>query len=322
MLDQETTMEKNTKQEIYEQIFQQDLKKYILELFDELIHNINIGDKITTQSKRFLKNASCADLVRLYIYNRQKIPYGKKNIYYSRELLRSPLYQAFKRKIEKISNCFKDDGNVSPYLTEKINHLIFEDRLLNDWGILHLHLNPIKERNPATDNFLLFVYIQDNNVFFLNIGHHKSFADKTLLEIIDNNWQGLLSVFKEYTSSVLSEADILKLRKMNAMYTLSINGKTAAPQMENMQYRTMLPLAVISGLKDISKLVVAIEDELITGLQKKLGKSIKMLDLHLGFDKDIRRVILYDAISEVGFDINNVDHFSLFSNILKNCNIF
>mgnify|MGYP003296552539 FL=1 len=85
-------------------------------------------------------------------------------------------------------------------MTERTNHLVFEDKLLNNWGIVHLH--PVNERNPNNDNLLLFVIFKTITFFFLNIGNHNSFADVRLLEIIDNNWLGLLNIFNNYTPSV------------------------------------------------------------------------------------------------------------------------
>lgn len=297
--------------------FRQDLKNFILEQFDELI---KIGGlKITTQSRNFLKKGECFDLVRWYIYNRQKIPYGKKRVYFSKEILKSPLYKAFKKKIDRIKTCFENGGDVLQFLTERTNHLIFEDKLLDDWGIIYLHLHPVNERNSNNDNLLLFVYIQDDNVFFLNIGNHNSFADIRLLEIIDNNWIGLLNICNNYTPSVSTEQEILDLRKYKIAYTLSVNGKTVATQMDSMQKRTMFPIVINRVLEDIVKLVLENKSNLTSAIGKQ---DFNELDIHIGFDSEKKQVIIYDKNSETGFNIDNVEHFVSFSNILRNCNIF
>lgn len=297
--------------------FRKDLKEFILGQFEELI---KIGGlQITPQSRNFLKNGECFDLVRWYIYNRQKIPYGKKRVCFSREILKSPLYKALKKKIDRIKTCFEKGGDILQFLTERTNHLIFEDKLLNDWGIVHLHLHPVNERNSNNDNWLLFVYIQDDNVFFLNIGNHNSFADVRLLEIIDNNWLGLLNIFNNYTPSVSTEQEILDLRKYKIAYTLSVNGKTVATQVDSMQKRTMFPIVINRALEDIAMLVLENKSNFTSAIGKQ---DFNELDIHLGFDSEKKQVMIYDKNSETGFNINNVEHFVSFSNILRNCNIF
>lgn len=297
--------------------FRQDLKEFILKRFDELIRIGNF--EITVHSNRFLKNSECFDLVQWYIYNRQKIPYGKKNVFFSKEILKSPLYKAFNKKIDKIKTCFERDGDIVQFLTKHSNHLIFEDDLLNDWGILHLHLFPLNERQPSNDNFLLFAYIQDENVFFLNIGNHNSFADTKLLEIIDNNWIGLLDTFNNITSSVNTGKEIVNLRKSKVAYTVSVNGKTVATQMDSMLKRIMFPIAINRALENVAMLVLENKSNLTSAIGKH---DFSELDIHIAFDNDKKRVMIYDKISKTGFDLYKVEHFISLSNILRKCNIF
>lgn len=297
--------------------FRQDLKEFILEQFDELIKIC--GLQITTQSRKFLKDGECFDLVRWYIYNRQKIPYGKKKVYFSKEILKSPLYKALKKKVDRIKNCFENGGDILQFLTEHINHLVFEDKLLNDWGLLHLHLHPIDERNSNNDNLLLFIYIQDDNAFFLNIGSHNSFADIRLLEIIDNNWVGLLNIFNNLTPSMLTEKEIIGLRNHKIVYTLSVNGKAVATQMDSMKKRTMFPIVINRVLEDIVRLVLENKPSFVSAVEKQ---DFNEMDIHIAFNKEKKQVVIYDKNSKIEFNINNAEHLVSFSNILRNCSIF
>ena len=182
-----------------------------------------------------------------------------------------------------------------------------------------MHLHPVNERNSNNDNLLLFVYIQDDNVFFLNIGNHNSFADIRLLEIIDNNWIGLLNICNNYTPSVFTEKEILDLRKYKIAYTLPVNGKTVATQMDGMQKRTMFPIVINRVLEDIVILVLENKSNFTSAIGKQ---DFNELDIHIGFDSEKKQVMIYDKNSETGFNIDNVEHFVSFSNILRNCNIF
>lgn len=70
--------------------FREDFRDFLVEQISEFI-SIN-SLEIEIQSKRYLETAKCEDLLRLYLYNKQKIPSGKKRVYCSKEILKSPLY--------------------------------------------------------------------------------------------------------------------------------------------------------------------------------------------------------------------------------------
>lgn len=308
------------KKDDYLKVFQQDLKEFIQEQFRELIELGRL--KPTKQSNKFLDSAEYMNLLRGYIYNRQRIPYGKKRVVYSQEILKSPIYKAFKKKIDKIALIFTKDGNISQYLTKRIHNLETQDGLLSDWGILHLHLYPSEERPNGNDNLLLFIYIRGENVFFLNIGNHSSFTDKKLLEIIDKNWPYLLDVLNNISGSKFTSEEIMKLRKSNVVYVLTVNGKAVAPNINRIENSMYIPLTINKLLEDIAKWIESIENDIKNELSKFHKKSIEKIDIHLYFDKKTQKVILYDGVTKTGLKFNNDGILEYLRNVLKNANIF
>lgn len=304
----------------YLKIFQQDLKEFILEQFEELINIAKISPP--KQSKKFLNTASYRDLLRTYIYNRQKIPYGKKKVIYSKEILKSPIYKALKKKVDNIAICFTKDGNISQYLTKRIHNLEARDNLLLDWGIIHLHLYPFKERPNGNDNLLLFIYIRGNNVFFLNIGNHNSFADRYLLKIIDNNWPSLLNTLNTTDENNFTPQEIIKLRKSNICYVLTVNGKNVASFLEGLQNRMYIPLVINKLLEDIAKCMESVEEDIKNKLSKLHKQTIEKIDIHLYFDKQKQKIILYDAITKTELKFSNNEILEYLENVLRNANIF
>lgn len=59
------------------------------------------------------------------------------------------------------------------------------------WGIKHLHLNPNAKSNIENDTLLYYVII-DNTAYFIKIGKHSDLYNKTILEIMVNDFPEIL----------------------------------------------------------------------------------------------------------------------------------
>lgn len=155
----------------------------------------------------------------------------KRNVFVSKDLLENPLYKKYKDQIEEIEYKFANAISVRGYLSSNINQFIYpknDDWLLLDWNIHHLHFDESSaNRNKNITRELLFLYLNKNNVYFLNILDHN-FFDKTLLKIIDNNWPNVFGtnlILKWINCDNFSEKNIKSLRKNGIGYCLDINSK-------------------------------------------------------------------------------------------------
>lgn len=102
------------------------------------------------------------------------------------------------------------------------------DGLLYDWGIHHLHLGEtfsapgyVKRTGPV-----LFAIFRKNNVYFIDIRDHVGWSDKGLLDIVNENWPELLSIYKMEgvkPETSFDEKEITLLRKsgINTFHELS-----------------------------------------------------------------------------------------------------
>ena len=102
------------------------------------------------------------------------------------------------------------------------------DGLLYDWGIHHLHLGEtfsapgyVKRTGPV-----LFAIFRKNNVYFIDIRDHVGWSDKGLLDIVNENWSELLSIYKMEgvkPETSFDEKEITLLRKsgINTFHELS-----------------------------------------------------------------------------------------------------
>lgn len=79
----------------------------------------------------------------------------------------------YKEGLDILKSKIKKGEDLIPYLSKNILKVNYNDSLLNDWGIYHLHLGKKKK-----DNFiertgpLLFAKFDDENAYFINIYSH------------------------------------------------------------------------------------------------------------------------------------------------------
>ena len=300
--------------------FQEDFRLFLLEQFDSFLKKHQIP--ITEEIKNNLKQKDAFKLFRSFIYNCARHPMGKKKVMMSKELLKSPWYQnVCKRQIKKIKDTFEQGHSINPYLSHTTNYLTFDDSLLNDWGIIHLHIFPEQKKNKL-GGLLLFIYEYEDVIFFLNIGPHD-FEDKTLLEIIDNNWKGVLPTLTFGThDKVYNSKEIKSFRKCRFCYSMSINDKTFVGQSHPLAIDKMnMPLLFSRFCENMSKIVLSNK----TQFQEKVklyDKDNTHMDIHICFDKQQKLIYLYDKISSIGFQITNIKDFEILKNMLNKYKIF
>ncbi len=142
-------------------------------------------------------------------------------------------YQAAINEIQRKAETGED---LRPHLSTLLLKLDFYDRLLNDWGLHHLHLGMNLEKSGFVERGgpLLFAKITDDIFYMVSIRDHNSFSDQSLLEDILSNWPSLLDPFEVgniiNSELPISESERNKFRKANAlMITELSNGKFYFP---------------------------------------------------------------------------------------------
>ncbi|NFI03471.1 hypothetical protein FC959_03475 [Clostridium botulinum] len=116
------------------------------------------------------------------------------------------------------------------------NYRNSRDYLLDDWGIYHIHLSEKEAKNKKEmhcnrSEYLLFVKVINNEVYFIDILNHNEknlFAKQELLETMDRNWHFILDgyMLTEVESiSKLTDNEIDKTRRNGCLLAYKINGK-------------------------------------------------------------------------------------------------
>lgn len=209
-----------------------------MNLFNDLmliIQEYMDADSLVYDQKLIINNPKKIFLQYLEYRNRliSKIP---RTVHYSKELLSSSELPMFKEAVDNLESLSKNGSNLAPYQSRRLYNLEFNDWLMNDWNIQHLHLgeHQLGERFCTSSESLLYAYFTTSDVYFIAILDHKAFTELELVEILDNNWPviidqhtatGIVDVQYHFNSE-----NIHQLRKGGVTGILKLNsGKVLMP---------------------------------------------------------------------------------------------
>jgi hypothetical protein len=143
---------------------------------------------------------------------------------------------SYQQAISYIENKINKGHDITFHQSKKTLDPSFNDLLLNDWIIQHLHVSNTKsqknQRFYDRSKYLLFVGFAPSQAFFIDVRLHNEplvFARKELLEIIDNNWPQLLkdNVIEDgFFTTEYTDEQISNLRKKGyTIGTTKVNNK-------------------------------------------------------------------------------------------------
>ncbi len=126
--------------------------------------------------------------------------------------------------------------DLNPHLSRRLLDIEYNDPMLNDWGIHHFHLSMATDPDGFVSRSgpLLFAVVNDDKIYAIDIRSHGAWTEKNLIQIIHDNWPGLI---KSYlindiidVSDIPTDNEIGQLRKsgVNSFIKLS-DGSIYAP---------------------------------------------------------------------------------------------
>jgi len=115
--------------------------------------------------------------------------------------------------------------DLSPYLSRRLRNQDYNDPLLNDWGIHHLHLSTKVESDGFVERTgpLLFCRFDGPSAYFINVLPHGSWTDSDMVRVLHKNWpesiqqfraQGVLGLARQVTDQ---DRKILRAGNVNSM---------------------------------------------------------------------------------------------------------
>ncbi|MDD1617780.1 MAG: hypothetical protein LUQ28_15185, partial [Methylococcaceae bacterium] len=117
-----------------------------------------------------------------------------------RKILKSKEFKCpskFANSLNNIENLIKNGLDITAYLSNKINELDYNDEMMNDWGIHHLHLGERgKNGRIKRTGELLFVKFTHDCAYFIGIYDHSSWTRKNIIEVVHSNWSDIIKQHK------------------------------------------------------------------------------------------------------------------------------
>ncbi|HEM48573.1 MAG TPA: hypothetical protein ENO27_00040 [Caldithrix sp.] len=154
-------------------------KRDFIENLVSIFANYNINIDVTEEPENIK--------IKFFNFMKRLIPVISRTVLKSREFsCPSELEMGLALLIEKIS---KGD-DLFAHLSKQIVNLAYNDSLLNDWGIYHLHLGTTVE----PDGFItrtgpvLFARFDDTNAYLINVMVHGNWTKQQMIKVLHNNW--------------------------------------------------------------------------------------------------------------------------------------
>lgn len=163
--------------------------------------------------------------IQYFGLHRRLIAPVPRNVFVSKEFsCPSELRESLDLVIDKI----KVGGSLTPHMSKAILNLEFNDDLLNDWDIHHLHLGTSIDSSGFIDRTgpVLFVRFSSGSAYLINVMEHGCWAQQELVKILHRNWPDSISQFRlkevEGLGRQLSDEDIKKLRKVHGVTFIEV----------------------------------------------------------------------------------------------------
>jgi len=88
--------------------------------------------------------------------------------------------------------------DITPHLSTGITELDYNDALLNDWGIYHLHLGTVTNNSGFVNrtNLLLFARFDNKYAYFINVMPHGSWTKQQFIRILHDNWPESIEMYR------------------------------------------------------------------------------------------------------------------------------
>ena len=132
--------------------------------------------------------------------------------------------------IHQIEKKLRDGENIVSYLSTKIRETTYNDALLNDWGIHHLHLGTCIRADGFVGRTgqLLYCAFTDSHAYLIAVRGHGNWTTVALLEAMHINWPDRMERFRAegVVGDKLTDFHIRELRRKNANYVLRMRDGT------------------------------------------------------------------------------------------------
>jgi len=144
----------------------------------------------------YIPNEAVAPVYDIERYYFRRITSVKRKIYISKKLndISSHLEKAFREICDNITN----GRELLKFQSRFLKKSNFDDKMLADWGIQHLHLETTIESDGYVkrSNELLFIRFTEKEAYLIGIYEHGDWSDTEIMETIHVEWPESIESFK------------------------------------------------------------------------------------------------------------------------------
>lgn len=151
-----------------------------------------------------------------------------------RAILKSQTFtcpQDLQAGLVEVENKITAGTSLRPNLSKRLTDLDYDDPMLNDWGIHHIHLGTVIGASGFTDRTgpLLFARFDRSNAYLLGVFDHGHWSDQSLIQLIHDNWPDSIKNFRVQniiSGQQLTDENIATLRKKNINGQITVSDGT------------------------------------------------------------------------------------------------
>jgi hypothetical protein len=165
--------------------FQEDWRQILAAKLAALGYTVNAADDLDGMSNKYFNTVI------------RRIPPRPRRVHESAEFDakdRTGYYSELKARIEA-------GNDLTPHLSDRLEELNFNDGMLNEWGISHLHFGPgtpsRRSGYAERTKLILYAFVADDDFYSLQVLPHKRWSESELLRIIHRNWPQAIAKFRD-----------------------------------------------------------------------------------------------------------------------------
>ena len=237
-------------------------------------------------------SAEMFEVLHMYFNARRLLiePVPRK-VHRSREVAARTLTDSQRRALGAIEARALVGKPLQPYQSTRIESADYNDLLLNDWGVHHLHLglgrHPTKPWFAARTRDLLFALVRPDNFYMIDVLPHGEWVNEALVDIMHTNWPEAIAdrVCPGVTDvDPLSRDSRARLRKVHANTLIAASDGTAYHLGGLVSSGLALEVVMASDkvaqrAVDEEKLCRENADAIVAHLTEKLGRAPQELRL-------------------------------------------
>ncbi len=247
--------------------------------FDKDFDNLLIAE-LTDKNLHIDETGNSEKLrMRYFNYKRRSIYEIPREVLISKEFSCPPEYQT---GLENVKNKFENGESLLPHLSKELINLDYNDSLLNDWKIYHLHLGSEFEENGSgfikRTGPLLFARVEDDKVYFINVmPHTDSWTKQEMIKIIHNNWPESIEMYRLKDviglEHIPTDDDIKVMRKFGVNSSIEIEPGIVYMSIGLGQTTAKTSMEVAMVISQYSRLIPKLQSLVENNLQK-IGELI------------------------------------------------